>query len=312
MPTQHRITTLDFRTSYLQAITRDSRGLRDALAVIDAEGWDSPTAATLLTYIRCELIRPLTIDTGLRGGDAWEGEMAAWEAVWLKLCDPNLRSVKSPWGVIWQTARRAVLGEILAARWGTGRRRAWVYDADERAGRVTRPISLEPLLSDGLEIEAEDSVQRSGPPTPVSAALDLAAGALADSGWSAEKSKEIVGEVATMEVPLGEGRTVVGWRPLAERLEIPPWQARRLTLLLRGSADRPGLFARLIADGPRALDAADVHRALAGTLVRTTPAPSRAAGAPEGRRDPQGPEDAPCPQAGAAPRASSASSAHTC
>lgn len=66
MSTQHSTTTLDVRPSYLQAIARDSRGLRDALAVIDDEGWDSPTAATLLTYIRCELIRPLTIDTGLR------------------------------------------------------------------------------------------------------------------------------------------------------------------------------------------------------------------------------------------------------
>lgn len=311
MPTQQSTTTLDVRPSYLPAITRDSRGLRDALAVIDSEGWDSPTATSLLTYIRCELIRPLTIDTGLRGGDAWEGEMAAWEAVWLKLCDPHLLSVKSPWGVIWQTARRAVLGEILAARWGAGRRRAWVYDAEERAGRIVRPISLEPLLREGFEVTAPDSAPRSGPPTPVSAALDLAAGALADSGWSAAKAKEIVGEVAIMEVPLGEGRTVVGWRPLAERLDIPPWQVRRLTLLLRGSVHRRGLLARLIADGPRALDAPDIRLALTGTLVRTTPAPTHAAGTPEVRRDPQGLESAPCPQPGAAPRTSSASSAHT-
>ena len=312
MPAQHSTTTPDIRTSYLQAITRDSRGLRDALAVIDGEGWDGATATNLLMYIRCELIRPLTIDTGLRGGDAWEGEMAAWEAVWLKLCDPNLRSMTSPWGVIWQTARRAVLGEILAARWGTARRRGWVYDADERAGRVVRPISLEPLLGDGLDIELEGSMPRSGPPTLVSAALDLAAGALADSGWSAAKAKEIVGEVAIMEVPLGAARTVVGWRPLAARLEVPPWQARRLTFLLRGSVDRPGLLARLIADGPRVLDAPDVRRALAGTLVRTAPAPARKAGTPEGRRNPQGLESVPCPQPGAASPPPSARSAHTC
>lgn len=312
MPMHHNTTALDVRSSYLQAITRDSRGMRDALAVIDTEGWDGPTAVNLLTYIRCELIRPLTIDTGLRGGDAWEGEMAAWEAVWLKLCDPSLRSTKSPWGVIWQTARRAVLGEILAARWGTGRRRAWVYDADERAGHVSRPISLEPLLRDGLDVEDEASAPRSGPPTPVSAALDLAAGALADSGWSAAKAREIVAEVAIMEVPLGEGRTVVGWRPLAERLEVPPWQARRLTLLLRGSSDRPGLLARLIADGARALDAPDVHRALAATLVRAAPAPPGNAGVPERRRSPQRLESGPCPQGRPGPPASSSSSAHTC
>src|SRR5665648_833472 len=86
-----------------QPIARDPRGLLDALAVIDGEGWDGEAATALLTYIRCELIRPLTIDVGLRGGAASEAEATAWEAVWLKLCDPDLRSSKSPWGVIWQT-----------------------------------------------------------------------------------------------------------------------------------------------------------------------------------------------------------------
>src|SRR5665647_356789 len=59
-----------------QPITRDPRGLLDALAVIDGEGWDGETATSLLTYIRCELIRPLTIDIGLRGGAASEAEAA--------------------------------------------------------------------------------------------------------------------------------------------------------------------------------------------------------------------------------------------
>ena len=48
MRTQHTTTTLDVRPADLQAITRDSRGLRDALAVIDHEGWDGETATALL------------------------------------------------------------------------------------------------------------------------------------------------------------------------------------------------------------------------------------------------------------------------
>src|SRR5665647_1452346 len=198
-----------------QPITRDQRGLLHALAVIDHEGWDSETATSLLTYIRCELIRPLTIDIGLRGGAASQAEATAWEAVWLKLCDPHLRSSKSPWGVIWQTARRAVLGEILAARWATDWRRAWEHDAEERVGRDARPISIDPLLRDGCEPTPRDGTPGSTLPTLVSAALDLAAGALADSGWSAAEAKEIVAEVATMEDALSHGATVVGWRPLA-------------------------------------------------------------------------------------------------
>ena len=270
-----------------QAISRDRQSLLDALEVIVGEGWDCPTATALLTYIRSELVRPLTIDVGLRGGAASEGEATAWEAVWLKLCDPHLRSVRSPWGVIWQTARRAVLGEIFAARWATSRRRAWVYDAEERAGRIVRPISLEPLLRDGVEIAALDSVPRSGPQTPLSAALDLAAGALADSGWSATVARQIVAEVAAMEDALSDGATVVGWRPLATRLGLPAWQVRRLTFLLRGSVDRPGLLARLITDGPSAVDAPDVRDALAATLIRALPTPTRGPRTYDPHRRPQ-------------------------
>src|SRR5665647_2537238 len=179
-----------------QPIARDQRGLLHALAVIDVEGWDGETATSLLTYIRHELVRPLTIDIGLRGGAASEAE---------------------------QTARRAVLGEILAARWGTDWRRAWEHDAEERAGRSVRPISLEPLLRDGVEPAPLHSTPACTPPTRVSAALDLAAAALADSGWSTATAKEIVAEVAAMEEALSYGATVVGWRPLAARLGLPPW-----------------------------------------------------------------------------------------
>src|SRR5665647_3076922 len=182
-----------------QPITRDPRGLLDALAVIDGEGWDSEAATALLTYIRDDLVRPLTIGVGLRGAAASQAEATAWEAVWLKLCDPHLRSSKSPWGVIWQTARRAVLGEILAARWGTDWRRAWEHDAEERAGRSVRPISLEPLLRDGCEPTPRDGTPPGAPHTRVSVALDGAAGALAEAGWGAEAARQVVAEIAAME-----------------------------------------------------------------------------------------------------------------
>ncbi|WNB87331.1 hypothetical protein [Cellulomonas sp. ATA003] len=172
-----------------QPVIRASQGLLEALAVIDVEGWDSEAATALLAYIRNDLVRPLTIDIGLRGGAASQAEATAWEAAWLKLCDPHLRSSRSPWGVIWQTARRAVLGEILAARWGTDWRRAWEHDAEERAGRRARPISLEPLLRDGIEPGTPESAREGTRPTPVSSALDLAAGALANSGWSTTKAR---------------------------------------------------------------------------------------------------------------------------
>jgi hypothetical protein len=45
-------------------IVRDRQGLLDALAVIDSEGWEGPTATALLEYVRTEIVRPLAIDLG--------------------------------------------------------------------------------------------------------------------------------------------------------------------------------------------------------------------------------------------------------
>jgi len=253
---------------------RTRSGLLTMLDAVDVEGWEGETATALLSYVRHELVRPLTIDIGLRGGAASQAEATAWEAVWLKLCDPHLRSSRSPWGVIWQTARRAVLGEILAARWGTDWRRAWEHDVEERAGRNIRPISLEPLLRGGVEPAPIESTPSRETSTRVSVALDLAANALADAGWNTAAAKQIVAEVAVMEERLGHGATVIGWRPLAARLGIAPWQARRLTFALRGSLDRPGLLARLIVEGPAVADSPEMRHILVGTRARTVPSPT--------------------------------------
>ena len=259
-------------------MTRDRRGLLDALAVIDTDGWDCATATCLLTYIRDELIRPLTIDVGLRGAAASQAEATAWEAVWLLLRDHQVRSARSPWGVVWQTARRALLGEILASRWGTGSRRAWERDAEERAGLCARPVSLDPLLEPGRESD----LHTWQPTTPVESrvqfALECAAGALVGAGWNLETATRVVAEVAAMEDGLSHDATVVGWRPLATRLGLPPWQARRLTFVLRGSVDQPGLLARLITSGPDAAGASDVRSALAGTRIRRMSSPTRQQG----------------------------------
>ena len=273
--------------------SRDQQSLLDALATIDDEGWDGETATALLTHIRCRLIRQLTIDLGLRGGAASDAEAQAWGAVWIQLRDPHLRSAKSPWGVVWQAARRALIGEILASRWVCDWRRAWERDVEERAGKRVRPISLDRLYGAGFEPASSEPTPGEADGTPVSLALELAAEALADAGWDAAKAEDVVAEIALMEEPLSRDRTVIGWRPLAERLGLPPWQARRLTFVLRGSVDRPGLLARLIIDGPDAARSPDMRDALRGTLFRTAPTPT---GAGRRQRLPHRPASSSSPQ----------------
>ena len=47
---------------------RDRGRLLEALTRIDREGWNEPTGSALLQELRTTMVRPLTIDIGLRGG----------------------------------------------------------------------------------------------------------------------------------------------------------------------------------------------------------------------------------------------------
>jgi hypothetical protein len=247
-------------------ITRDRQGLLDLLTVIDSEGWEGSTATALLEYVRTEMVRPLAIDAGLRGTAASQAEATAWETVWLILTKPALRTASSPWGVIWQAARRAVLGEILAAKYATEERRGRILAAAARDGQVVPPTSLDALAATGWE--------------PTATTGDPAAGlawrqflvqvdtALVDAGWEPTMATRIVDAVLCMPTTPDSRCTVVGWRLLAVELGLPPWQARRLALCLRGTAELPGLIPSLLMVGDAALRDADLRSALQGTRCR--------------------------------------------
>lgn len=70
---------------------RDSDELRHLLDDIDDEGWDGPTAAGLLTFIRESVARPLAVNAGLRGAAASQAEASAWAAVWEHLALHDVR-----------------------------------------------------------------------------------------------------------------------------------------------------------------------------------------------------------------------------
>ena len=247
-------------------ITRDRQGLLNLLAVIDSEGWEGPTATALLEYVRTEMVRPLAIDTGLRGTAASQAEATAWETVWLTLTKPSLRTAASPRGVIWQAARRAVLGEILAARYATDERRGRILAAAARDGEVVPPTSLDALSATGWE-----PASTTGEPGTDLAWRQLLVdvdAALVAAGWEPTMATRIVDAVLCMPTAPDSRCTVVGWRLPALELGLPPWQARRLALCLRGTAELPGLIPSLLMVGDDALRDADLRSALQGTRCR--------------------------------------------
>jgi hypothetical protein len=269
----HKLTTPRGAARSELAETREGPGdLFDRLDAIAVEGWDGPTATELLRFVRSHIVRPLVVDVGLRGGAASEAEATAWEVLWLKLQEPSLRTARLPWGVLWQTARRAVLGEILAQRWGAPPRRAWKLDAAERAGRVQRPIALEPLLARGWQPARDDAVPDAEDGT-LARILALTASALRSVGWPDDTALSIAREVARFEAPARAraSSTIVGWRTLAKKLGIAPWQARRLVWILRGSPDSPGLLARIALEGAAAVEGPGTQAALKSTRDRCLP-----------------------------------------
>src|SRR5450830_270456 len=218
------------------AIRRDRPSLLHQLRIIDAEGWDGPAGTRLLQYLRAELVRPLTIHLGLRGAAASQAEATAWEAVWLEATNPSLRTAQSPWGVLWRTARHAVLNEVVATRFASSPRHGWILAAATRRGQEHPPISLEALVAEGWETPCNE--------LDADVALILAdvfaeaCEALVQVGWDAVAAERIVTALADLE-PTRDPRSVaVEWRSLATALHLPPWQARRARLRRRPSRPR--------------------------------------------------------------------------
>ena len=201
-------------------IRRDRPSLLDQLSIIDAEGWDGPAGTRLLQYLRTELVRPLTIHLGLRGAAASQAEATAWEAVWLEATNPSLRAADSPWGVLWRTARRAVLNEVVATRFASSPRQGWILAAAARRGQEHPPISLEALVAEGWETPSND--------LDADVALILAdvfaeaSEALVQVGWDAVAAERVVTALANLEPPRDARSVALGWRSLATAPDTPP------------------------------------------------------------------------------------------
>ena len=246
---------------------RDDAGLLTMLEQIADEGWDGPTGRRLLTFIRERLARPLAVGAGLRGLAAGQAEASAWQAAWEVLAFQNLDGAQSPWGVVWRAAQRAVTGEIVSARYGAD---AWRSLRLARAG-VPQLVGLEVLIQLGLDADHDE------PPAVAMSLPDayaVALVALRDAGWPAPIAARVMAAVADLPEPgTRRGWTSAGWRTMSELLGLPPWQARRLSVVLLGTSTWPGLLARLVHEGSPARHTPAMRAALRCTRVRRLRSP---------------------------------------
>ncbi|MBX9243814.1 hypothetical protein ICW40_03210 [Actinotalea ferrariae] len=250
--------------------------LRTLLDQIDVDGWQSPAGTALLTYIRETLVRPLTVDLGMRGAASGQAETSAWEDVWEVLNSPALRTADSPWGLIWSVARHAILTEAVCARYPTSPRKAWQLAKVHAGGLVQPVIRLDDLPHAQMPCAAQDGTR-----PRITDAADAAVDALVAAGWPEDRAAEIVEDVladtpttrSTRWTGRAHGWTSYGWRNMAERLSLPAWQARRLVIVLRGSAENPGLLPRLLLAGGTVEIDPELRAALRSTRMRSHPSP---------------------------------------
>jgi hypothetical protein len=274
-------TTEELRTVRTRVTLRDHQRLREALAVIDREGWSGGTATALLSFVRVDLVRPLVIESGLRGAAASQAEATGWGVAWETLREPSLRSSVSPWGVVWTAVRRAVLGEIVAARYCTSARKAWRIWSD------VLPVALVSQLAEIDEASARSFDSALVTDTAIEdfgVVLGPILDALVHAGWEPAVVARLVERIAIAPEP-GATQTVgkAGWRPLADESGVEAWRVRRLMVTLLGEPGWSGLIERVVQGGCVALDDAGAKAAVMSTLIRWMRSPAREARIAEAR-----------------------------
>jgi hypothetical protein len=261
-----------------------------ALQQVAVEGWDGAIGRAVLEYARLAIVAPAVRSVGFTGGDAEFAEATGWAAAWESLSSRSIRSSESPWGVVSRAVRAAVLNERMAEIYGTDARSAWrvhrfrqAHLGEGRTARgdwlsvadptaLSRPLSLTALVDSGYEPPANAATW--GGPNRLPAITEL----LVRHGWQRATAEEAVLHVAdhARQNPKGHPKAH-GWREMSLELGIPPWQARRVTVLLLGTETWPGLVERLAHGGEPALATPAVQAAVRATVDEGMRPPARAA-----------------------------------
>lgn len=267
-------------------------GLREALARIAREGWDGPFGRAVLDYARTVVVARAVRAAGFIGADAEFAEATGWAAAWEAMTSRCIRNAESPWGVVAAAVRAAVLNERMAQTYGTDARAAWRIHRFKQAQRVgapqtrgrtwsviadqaalARPLSLTALLEVGYEPPAATRI-----PAGDGERLQLVIDVLVRHGWRPELAHAAILHVSdhARQNPAGPPKAH-GWREMSLELGIPPWQARRVTVLLLGTAEWPGLVERVVVGGEAALTGPAIEAAVRATVDEAMRPPARAA-----------------------------------
>jgi hypothetical protein len=265
----------------MKAHSIDSRdGLLQELVAIERSGWESPAGQWLLSYVRSHIVRPQVRAACLRGPAAEQAEATAWAVAWETLSRPSIHTAGSPWGLLWVAVRQAIAGERLAAHYQASVRNSWRVERaryeQRQAGRAhafPRPLSLSLLLEEGWEPESEPWAC-----TGLGRRLEAVVDSLVHVGWERRAAHAVVEGVALTAVRDGKATAdAKGWRPLAARLGLPPWQVRRVTVLLLGAPGWPGVVERMTTDGCQILEGDSIVAAVRSTATSSWPPPPAAA-----------------------------------
>lgn len=265
----------------MKAHSIESRdGLLKELAAIETSGWETPAGERLLGYVRAHIVRPQVRAAGLRGAAAEQAEATGWAVAWETLSHPSIHTAGSPWGLLWVAVRKAIAGECLTAHYQASVRNSWRAERarveQTQAGRAhtfPRPLSLSLLLEEGWEPESEPWAC-----TGLGRRLEAVIDGLVHAGWERRVAHAVVEGVALTAVRDGKVTAdAKGWRPLAARLGLPPWQVRRVTVLLLGAPGWPGVVERMAHDGCQVLEADSIVAAMRSTVTSSWPPPPAAA-----------------------------------
>jgi hypothetical protein len=138
-----------------------------------------------------------------------------------------------------------------------------------RANGSTSGGAVEPRRVDA------DGLRCGCPTCRDTARTDLGRGGGCNGGGGLDSLARPAVEAVAANAGLGRSRsrTVGGWRTLAQGTGLPPWQLRRLTVLLCGAPGWRGLIEVMLETDHDVVTHSAVRNAIRGTLNRRLPAP---------------------------------------